>query len=131
MNQTTQLDVSMPNKPGSMLKVCRALQKSHINIEAIFCSEGTEYSTIHLIVNDISKAEPVLKKLGNVSETPVFTFEMKNRPGAILSIARMCSDAGINIRNVYATTDGDNAMVYVSVDDTERFKNLYQKSVEC
>ncbi len=110
----------MPNVPSSLAKVCDKLRSSDVNITAITCTEGKERTVIHLIVNDPETAKIVLKDLGEVSTTFVLGFQMKNKPGAIATLGRACAVAGVNIHNIYATTSGKEAMVYVSVDDVEQ-----------
>ncbi len=131
MELATQLNISMPNLPGSLAKVCDKLRAADVNIEAVYCNEGTPETSIHLIVDDLETAKIVLGEMGKVTATSVLSFTMKNRPGGLAYVARMCAGAGINIRYVYSTTHGKEATVFIGVDDVEKavehFKNLTVK----
>ncbi len=127
MQPALQVNVAMPNVPSSLAKVCDKLRSSDVNITAITCTEGKERTIIHLIVNDPETAKIVLKDLGEVSTTFVLGFQMKNKPGAIATLGRACSVAGINIHNIYATTFGKEAMVYVSVENIEEAVKALKK----
>jgi hypothetical protein len=114
-----QLNIVVPNVPSSLARVSDKLRASGINISAITCTEGANETVIHLIVDDPETAKIVLKDLGAVNTTDVLAIKMKNAPGAISAIARECAAAGINIRNIYSTTCGKEAMVYISVNDID------------
>ncbi len=124
MKTAVQLDVTMPNRPGSLAKVCDKLRAAEVNIEALFCTEGQPETALHLIVDDVETAKMVLREGGEVNTTQVLAFTIKNKPGSIAQIGRMCAGANINIRNIYASASGTKkeAMVYVVVDDFERAK---------
>lgn len=120
MQLALQVNVTVSNQPSSLAKVCDKLRSNDVNITAITCSEGREKSIIHLIVNDVETAKIVLQELGQVTTTPVLGFLIKNKPGMIATLGRACAVAGVNIHNLFATTAGKEAMVYVSVDDVEK-----------
>jgi len=119
MDTTTQINIAVPNVPSSLARVSDKLRASGINISAITCTEGPSQTVIHLIVDDPETSKIVLKEFGMVTTTQVLSIRMKNSPGAIASIGRECAAAGVNIRNIYATTCGKEAMVYISVDDIQ------------
>ncbi len=117
MGTAVQLNVPLPNTPGSLAGLSDRLRAADVNINAICLTEGKGTSTAHLIVDDPETAKLMLQTQYKVSETEVLTFKMKNQPGAISAIARACAAARINIRSVYATTYGREATVFVVVDD--------------
>ena len=117
MQIVQQVNVAMPNVPSSLAKVGDRLRAEDLNIDAISCTETPP--VIHLIVDDPETAKIVLKDLGTVTITPVIAFTVKNKPGVIASIGRACAAIGVNIRLIYATTFGKDAMVYMLVDDAQ------------
>lgn len=125
MELVQQVNVTMPNVPSSLAKVGDRLRAEELNIDAITCTENP--AVIHLIVDDPETAKLVLKELGTVTVTPVIAFRVKNKPGVIANIGRGCAAMGINIRLIYATTVGKDAMVYVSVDDAPAAMELLKK----
>ncbi len=118
----TQLNVGIPNNPGSLARMSDKLRSAEVNIEALFCTDGEKHSVVHLILDDVETAKLVLRDLGEVTTTEVLAFEVKNKPGAIAQVARLCAGAGINIRHIYATSLGKDAMCYLAVDDIEKAK---------
>ncbi|MDB4978556.1 MAG: domain protein-containing protein [Candidatus Peribacteria bacterium] len=120
MQPALQVNISVSNQPSSLARVCDTLRAHSINISAITCTEMKERTTIHLIVDDPESAKIVLRDLGTVSSTFVLGFKVKNQTGAIASLGRACAVAGVNIHNIFATTCGKEAMVYISVDEIEK-----------
>jgi hypothetical protein len=115
MEAVTQVSVVIPNVPSSLAMV--GLRAADVNISAITCTEGHPHTTVHLIVSDPETAKLVLSELGHVHLRPVIAVMMKNKPGAIAGIGRSCAAAHMNIRNIYSTTCGKEAMVYIDTDD--------------
>ena len=120
MKTDVQVNITVPNAPSSLAKVCDALRSANVNILAIACTEGAPSTIIHLIVNDFETAKIVLKPLGKVSTTEVVSFVVQNKPGAIASIGRAFAGAGINIKNIYSSAIGREGKVYVIVEDCKK-----------
>ncbi len=114
-----QINISLPNRPGSLAHMSDRLRAADVNIDALFCEEGTE-TAVHLIVDDVETGKMVLREISPVTTTDVLAIRIKNKPGAIAQIARKCAGAGVNIRNIYATTVSKEAMAYIIVDDVEK-----------
>ena len=127
MHPVEQVNITMPNVPSSLAKVSDRLRSSDINIDAISCTEGPSHTIIHIIVDDPETAKLVLKELGPVSTTEVLGIKMRNKPGAIANIGRGCAAMGINIRMIYATTCGKEAMVYVRIENVTKAIELLKQ----
>ena len=126
MRTATQLNVEMANASGSFARLCDSLRGADVNIDAVCCSEGKELSIIHMIVSDTETAKHVLQDVGTVTSEEILAFDKQNEKGAIYNIVRPLAGAGVNIRNLYATTHGaGEATVYVVVDDVEKAKTLF------
>ncbi len=117
MQLVHQVNIIMPNVPSSLAKVGDKLRAADVSIDAIACTEGPTHTIIHLIVDDPETAKLVLKDLGPVSMTEVIGLKVRNRPGIIANIGRACAASGVNIRMIYSTTCGREAMVYLVVED--------------
>ena len=124
MKTALQLNLPLRNHPGSLAHMSDALRAADVNIEALFQEEGPKESIVHLIVDDPETAKIVLRREHQVTETPVLAIRAKNKPGVIANLARSCAGASINIRHVYATSGGKESMVYLSVDDLEKAKEV-------
>lgn len=127
MEPAVQVTVVMPNIPSSLAKVGDKLRASDVNIDAISCTEGSQSTMIHLIVDDPETAKIVLKDLGPVTMEHILSLKMRNKPGAIANIGRACAAMGVNISYIYATTCGKEAMVYVAVGDVPATIELLKK----
>lgn len=128
MTTATQINVTLPNGPGMLAKLCDLLRSADVNIEALFCTEGVDTSVLHLVADDPDTAKIMLQPLGDVTTTTMLAFKLKNKPGAIAQVARLCAGAQLNINEIYSTTNGKEATVYISVDDTERALEVFGKS---
>jgi len=127
MKIVQQLNIVMPNTPGNLATVSDRLRSSDVNITAISCTEGSPSTILHLIVDDPETAKFVLQATHKVSITDILEFTMKHKPGAIAGIGRACAAAGLNIRNIFATTCGKDATIYVSVDDVAKAKMMLEE----
>lgn len=124
MEIALQINVGVLNSPGSLARMSDMLRAADVNVEALFCTDGEKESVVHLIVDDTETAKVVLRDIGTISTTEVLAIQIKNKPGAIAHIARMCAGAKINIHHIYATSLGREAMCYLAVDDVETAKKV-------
>jgi len=124
MKQVVQLSIGIPNSVGSMAHMTDMLRAADVNIDAMFCTENSHQTNVHLVVDDPETAKIVLQKIGPVQAADVLSLDLPNKPGSIAQIARRCAGAGINIRNIYATSVGKGGAVYLSTDDIERTKEI-------
>ncbi len=100
------------------------LRAADVNIAALFSTDGEKESMMHLIVDDVETAKLVLRKAWKLTTTKVLALKVKNTPGAIAHVARICAGAQINIHHIYMTSLGKEAMVYLAVDDLEKTRKL-------
>ncbi len=117
-----ELTISLPNNPGALARTSDMLRAADVNIDALSCTEGPKETLVHLVVNDPETAKIVLRPISEVKEGKIVAYKVHNKPGAIADLARKCAGAGINIKHIYATSLGKEAMCYVDVDDLERAK---------
>lgn len=100
------------------------LRSADVNIEALFCTRESEETSVHVVVDDPETAKMVLRDIGEVSTKDVLAIPIKNKPGAIANIARVCAGQSINIEHIYATSFGKDAMVYLDVNDLEKAREV-------
>lgn len=124
MKVVLQLSIQLPNTPGALARMSDALRAADVNIEALFCTRESEVTGVHVVVDDPETAKMVLRDIGDVTTLDVLALPIKNKPGAIAHIARMCAGHQINIDNIYATSSGKDAIVYLIVDDIETAKKV-------
>jgi len=100
------------------------LRAADVNIDAMFCTEDPQKTTVHLVVDDPDTAKMVLGKIGEVTSMDVLSIEVTNKPGTIAQVARKCAGAGINIKHIYATSFGRGAAVYLATSDLEKTRAI-------
>lgn len=105
----TQLAVFLENRPGALARVCEALAKAGINIQALTVSDTVDHSVIRMIVNDATKALMLLGERGVLAfENDVLWIDGANELGVLGRIADALSRAEVNIEYAYFAT-GENS----------------------
>jgi hypothetical protein len=118
-----QISVFLENKPGSLEHATRALKENNINIRTLSLAETADFGILRLIVNDVEKANKVLKDNGfRVSKTPVVAVEVPDTPGGLHSIMEVVSKEAINVEYLYAFVEksGQNAVIIFRFDNPEK-----------
>ena len=118
-----QISVFLENKPGTLEHATRVLKEAHINIRTLSVAETVDFGILRLIVNDVEKANKVLKDSGfRVSKTPVVAVEVPDKPGGLHSIMEVVSKEGINVEYLYAFVEksGENAVIIFRFDNPEK-----------
>src|SRR5438094_4801597 len=98
----TQLAVFLANRPGALARVCDALAKAEININALATSDTVDHTVVRMLVSDPTKALMLLGEAGVLAlETEVLMIETANQPGVLAKIAERLAEAGVNIEYGY------------------------------
>lgn len=120
MARGTQLSVVVENKPGQLAKVCAALTRAKVNIDAVTVVDTAEAGIIRLVTSSNAKAKVALQKAGmNVMQQSVLVVKMANTPGALATAARKLAAKGINIEYVYGSgaPKGQLSTIVLGVSD--------------
>src|SRR5437899_11957677 len=89
----TQLAVFLANRPGALARVCEALAKAEININALATSDTVDHTVVRLVVSDPTKALMLLGDAGVLAlETQVLMIEPADEPGVLATIAKRLAD---------------------------------------
>ncbi|MCO6436041.1 MAG: ACT domain-containing protein [Phycisphaerae bacterium] len=126
ISESTQFCVGLPNRPGSLAPLCRALREGGVNIEAICVADDQNCCWVNMICQPPDTARTVLSNAGyNFFAESVLTMRAHNQPGELERIANRLADAGINIEYVYGSgaTIGTFTLV-IGVADRERAVEL-------
>jgi len=126
-----EITAMFPDTIGLTAKVAEAVAAENVNILAAtgYSASGfREKATFTLVVDDYSRAEQALQRIGanEIHQSTVLLVETPNRVGALERIAKLIAGAGINIFYFYATTSsGDTATtVMKTADDAKAIKVL-------
>src|SRR5437660_12243794 len=100
----TQLAVFLANRPGALARVCEALAKAEININALATSDTVDHSVVRMVVSDPTKALMLLGDAGVLAlDSDVLTIETENKPGVLAKITERLEKAEVN--NEYANIE--------------------------
>lgn len=125
-----QISVFLENKPGTLEDATRVLKEANINIRTLSVAETVDFGILRLIVNDVEKANKVLKDNGfRVSKTPVVAVEVPDTPGGLHNIMAVVSKEGINVEYLYAFVEksGQNAVIIFRFDNPEKAIDVLTK----
>jgi hypothetical protein len=115
-----ELSLRLPNSPGALAGVCRALSDERVNILAMTLEAG---GTLRLVVdNDLHALETLRERHYQAEQRDVLYTTLPNEPGALGRILRTVADSGVNLDYAYATTLDTASMVgvVIGVADAQR-----------
>lgn len=100
-----QLAIFLENRPGTLARLCQALNQAKINIDAISTGDTVDHNVVRLLVRDTKKALRIFEEHGSlVVETEVLVVDADNKPGGLAEIAEALAAAKINIEYCYGST---------------------------
>jgi hypothetical protein len=126
-----QISIFLENKPGSLEHATRVLKEADINIRTLSLAETSDFGILRLIVNDVEKANTVLKENGfRVSKTAVVAVEVPDKPGGLHGIMEVVAREGINVEYLYAFVEksGQNAVIIFRFDAPEKAIEVLTKN---
>ena len=117
-----QLSIFLANVPGTLAAVLRLLAKEKINILGLMVYDSIDHSVVRLVVDDPNTASHLLGNHGLlVIESDVLGINLKDQPGALLTVASTLAKAKANIAYTYAT-DGSGGEVLAFLRPTNMAK---------
>lgn len=122
-----QICIFIENKKGKISEVSDLLYSKGIDLRGIDMAEAKEFAVLRLITVDTDKAVDALRDadyIYSVKEVPAVKVE--DRPGSLVSVLKLLSDADISIEYTYLirNTDTDPYMVISTQDDEKAEKVL-------
>ena len=122
-----QISVFVENKQGSLVKITDVLSKENIDLRAMSIADTQDFGILRLIVSDTDRAVEILKRENCiVTVTEVVGARLRNEPGALATVVRVLSDAGINMEYMYAFNGATphHAYVVLRVDDNAKVEEM-------
>jgi len=110
----------LPNSPGALGGVCRALSDDRVNVVAMALESGGQ---LRLVVDNPVRARGVLaERHHQIAERDVLFIPISNAPGSLWPVLRLLADAGVNVEYAYAAASESSARaaVVLGVDDARR-----------
>ena len=122
-----QLSVFAENKPGSLARVTRVLNREKINIRATTISTSDAFGVINLIVDKAEEAFKALSAEGvMVVMKEVLAILIDDRPGGLDTLIQLLYTGKVNVNNAYGfVLEASKSAVFVlDVDQMERALEL-------
>jgi hypothetical protein len=119
-----------PNRVGLLADVAEYLAGRDINVLALRGYEEGDTGVVLVYTDDSRLAVDALATLdGEVSSFPVIIAEVANEPGQLAAIARILTNANIDIVQAHATTGkgSDRAMVVLQTSNDVAALEALQK----
>jgi hypothetical protein len=118
---STDLAVTVEDKPGELATVGEATGQAGINIDGVCCFSCEGSFVVHLLVDDAAGARRALEGAGypSIAEREVVVVGVEDRPGALGETARRVANAGVNIDLAYLAT---NSRLVVGADDLDKVR---------
>jgi hypothetical protein len=116
----TELNLRLPNSPGALAAVCRALADERVNILAMSVETSGQ---LRLVVDNHVRAAGVLRERHHqVTEREVVMAAVGGGPGALAPVLALAADAGVNVEYAYGTApDGSgSAAIVLGVENAAR-----------
>src|SRR5438874_1146900 len=121
----TQLAVFLANRPGALARVCEALAKAGININALATSDTVDHTVVRMVVSDPTRALMLLGEAGALAlEAEVLMIETASQPGVLAKIAERLAEADVNIEYAYLAggREVEKGLIVLRPSDVEKAK---------
>jgi hypothetical protein len=110
------LVVEIPNEPGALATVAKAISDAGVNLAAATCLGTADHVDLHILVPHAEAARHALaiSHVGVSHEREVVVVDVDDRPGVLADLTRKVAQAGIDLDLVYVATR--NRLVFGSPD---------------
>jgi len=116
----TELDLRLPNSPGALASVCRALADARVGVVAATVERSGQ---VRLVVDNPIAAKAALEaRHHQVIARDVLVLRVSNDRGALAPVLELVASAGVNVEYAYgaAPEDGRGGLMILGVDDPQR-----------
>jgi hypothetical protein len=120
---TKQLALFLENKPGTLARLCEALDEARINVLALSTGDTVDHCVVRLVLSDPGRAARLIEARGAVVvENEVLLVQADNKPGTLGRIARKLAEAKINIDYAYCASvpDVKRGLLVIRVNNPKR-----------
>ena len=109
-----QLSVFVENKPGKLVDALEALSRAEIDLRALSLADTSDFGILRVIVDKPEKALKVFEDAGFlVKSNNVLAVVIGDKPGGLVKVVRLLSEAGVDIEYTYAFVAHSKANAYV------------------
>lgn len=107
VTEATQLTVCLDNKPGQLAKLCRAMAKAGVNLQALTVVESADQCQVRFVPNKVRSAKRVAAAAACCAhEASVLVVDLANRAGELAKLSGKLARAKVNIEYAYGSAGG-------------------------
>ncbi|MGI0129539.1 MAG: ACT domain-containing protein [Thermoplasmata archaeon] len=126
-----EISLSLPNRPGTLVGVARALAQERINLAAISVDSAGPRGRVRLVVSDPDRALRLLGAAGYRAEArDMIAVRMEDRTGSFLRILEVLAKAKVNVQSVaiLVAREGNHPLVALSTSDLARARRILRQA---
>jgi len=126
-----ELTFTLPNRPGALARVARALAQEKVNLAAISVDSAAGRGRVRLIVNDPDRATTLLRSAGYAVEVrEMIAVRLEDRAGTFLRVLELLTQEGLNIQSVaiLVAREGNQTLVALSTNDLARTRRILHRA---
>ncbi len=126
-----EISLTLPNKPGALAGVARALAKERINLAAISVDSTAGDGRVRLIVSDPERAVKLLAAAGYDPEVrEMLAVRLEDRAGSFLRVLEVLAREKVNLLSVaiLVAREGNQPLVALSTTDLARARRILQSA---
>jgi hypothetical protein len=134
MSFATEFTIQMPDQPGSLGEVCRALADRDVNIIGFQSNpESQGRSLVRMVTDNRTTTKAVLENGRlNFTETDVAQVNLPNRVGALAKASSRLGEAGINIDYGYCGIEPrtNTPLLFLGVADVGKAMKILDQAAK-
>jgi hypothetical protein len=126
-----EISLTLPNRPGTLAGVAKALAQDRINVAAISVDSTGARGKVRLIVSDPDRALRLLSKDGYKAEArDMLAVRLEDRAGSFLRVLEVLAKGKVNLQSVVIliAREGNQPLVALSTTDLDRARKLLSQA---
>jgi len=126
-----EISLTLPNRPGGLVGIARALAQQGINLAAIGADSSPKEGRVRLIVSDPDRAVRLLTAAGYAPEVrEMLAVHLEDRAGSFLRVLEVLATEKVNVQSVaiLVAREGNQPLVALSSDDLPRARRLLERA---
>ena len=111
-----QLTVFLPNEPGTLYGLAKALGDAKIQMHALMVADTADFGIVRIICDTPKAASRALEAAGyRAATTQVVAVEVANVPGGLAKALERFREVGLNVEYMYCSSIGDRTVDVIKV----------------
>ena len=125
-----QLTVFLPNEPGTLAGLARALGEANIQMHALMVADTADFGIVRIICDTPKAASAALERAGyRAATTKVVAVEVENVPGGLAKALKRFNEVKLNVEYAYCASIGGRTIDVIKVTGEPVGAKLVQAGV--